>query len=1001
MVPTTWTVSEEEIRETTLRGGGLVQSAKIGSFSIAEIRLPGGATIVMVPFGIATSGEGCKELVSRLARTGNGEINGLSTTGKMAMLEDNLESFSSSDSQVEESKNDEARLPNFPSLSVRLLEEGGKRRKFPLNSREPIDFETDLFKGKILVIVRPPHPEKDDPYWNERIFSEKKRRVIIQLQGKFKYKPQGVLYAGAEISEQMQLGLVTSGLSKMLLKVMGGFFNNLHYSFGDKEGNEIPHIVAPAYTFFNKLVATPPGETPPHMDTPFTESPESLKEREKTKSFGEWNTEDTYSFSFYSMYVDLPTWQLVGLPASGDLSLKTFWRNSLLMLCMYEKTGTSKKHLRKSNRYAFSVQIKFLGKHGQRAEDGDDESSSDEEENNVISWSDRRRNSIGHIPKSPSNDRIYRSESQVFLEVSEQADEKDQFFFDAIEGGDSDDEERDPRPNAVASPPRTFPSTSIQLLASIDAVVPAWLDVIASGKGGGYIKAFAVNVGSATVFRTQQICEEVIQGAKDKIEQTIREYFSPRLSSSEKLRRSLGLALSRPPEQTGVSPERVSSFWGQRSDKDITFLRHKKPSLSDKEQSTIRASGFVARAISDRHWVEEWAQINNRTISFHHPEKRKAQFRLLISNITKAEKLDPDLCPCFAGCCVLSLTTVGRTVYLLFASEAELNIWLRMTVDSQQQTFLDDTSSQSSNDTNSTRFVGIFENPADDFLHKSSMWHCKNRRILNCGRFFFRQQAETVVEDDPLVLAEDALRKALGSPADGFEDFGQRRVFLDSAAKLKQAFVLGLSENARLAFFLNVYHTMISHAYLVLGPPDSSLKWITYFNNVAYEVGDDIFSLAELEHCIIRAKMSHPTQFFSRFIIPKSTYQVALGKADYRINFALNCGSLSNPSTITVYQADRLQDQLNAACRLYLRCVTYRRTNSGNLELKVPKICQWYTEDFGSSRQNLLKKIERYLSDDVRRQLAGCWFSVERKFDMSSCDVVYQSYNFECRRLSL
>jgi hypothetical protein len=197
----------------------------------------------------------------------------------------------------------------------------------------------------------------------------------------------------------------------------------------------------------------------------------------------------------------------------------------------------------------------------------------------------------------------------------------------------------------------------------------------------------------------------------------------------------------------------------------------------------------------------------------------------------------------------------------------------------------------------------------------------------------------------------------------------------------------------------------------VLGPPDSSLKWINYFNNIAYQVGDDIFSLTELEHSIIRANMSYPTQFFSRFIIPKSAYpSFALTISDCRINFALNCGSLSNPSKIILYEPQQLNQQLDDASRLYLlNSVTYRRTGSGDLELKLPRICQWFADDFGPTRPDLLSAIESYLPFDVQRQLDGCRLSSPggqqqtgpNRFDMSSIIIRYHSYNFECRPLSI
>jgi Protein of unknown function, DUF547 len=214
-----------------------------------------------------------------------------------------------------------------------------------------------------------------------------------------------------------------------------------------------------------------------------------------------------------------------------------------------------------------------------------------------------------------------------------------------------------------------------------------------------------------------------------------------------------------------------------------------------------------------------------------------------------------------------------------------------------------------------------------EFLHKSTMRNCKNRKILNCGKFCFHHGEGAT---SPLFLAERALEAAL--TFDGLDNAEQRRLFLDYAAELKLASVHNLNESARLAFFLNIYHTMICHAFLVLGPPDSSLQRITYFKNVAYQVGDNIFSLSELEHCIIRARMSFPSQFLSRFVIPKSTYSTALSVVDSRINFALNCGSLRNLSKILIFRAEQISAKRVGYTWQTLRT---RRTLSGDLELSM------------------------------------------------------------------
>ena len=55
-----------------------------------------------------------------------------------------------------------------------------------------------------------------------------------------------------------------------------------------------------------------------------------------------------------------------------------------------------------------------------------------------------------------------------------------------------------------------------------------------------------------------------------------------------------------------------------------------------------------------------------------------------------------------------------------------------------------------------------------------------------------------------------------------------------------------------LCMFLNLYHCMLIHAFLIMGLPSSMYKWSTFFRNCSYEAFGDIFSLAELEHCVIR-----------------------------------------------------------------------------------------------------------------------------------------------------
>jgi hypothetical protein len=82
--------------------------------------------------------------------------------------------------------------------------------------------------------------------------------------------------------------------------------------------------------------------------------------------------------------------------------------------------------------------------------------------------------------------------------------------------------------------------------------------------------------------------------------------------------------------------------------------------------------------------------------------------------------------------------------------------------------------------------------------------------------------------------------------------------FMDGVSLL-QCIDLSLKDNSSpesACLFLNLYHCMLLHAYMVVGLPNSLFKWSNFFRHCSYEAFGDIFSLAELEHCIMRAGTS-------------------------------------------------------------------------------------------------------------------------------------------------
>ena len=54
------------------------------------------------------------------------------------------------------------------------------------------------------------------------------------------------------------------------------------------------------------------------------------------------------------------------------------------------------------------------------------------------------------------------------------------------------------------------------------------------------------------------------------------------------------------------------------------------------------------------------------------------------------------------------------------------------------------------------------------------------------------------------------------------------------------------TSDAALCMFLNLYHLMVLHATLVVGPPQSLLKWGSFFNCCAYLAFGDVFRCAPI-----------------------------------------------------------------------------------------------------------------------------------------------------------
>jgi len=448
------------------------------------------------------------------------------------------------------------------------------------------------------------------------------------------------------------------------------------------------------------------------------------------------------------------------------------------------------------------------------------------------------------------------------------------------------------------------------------------------------------------------------------------------------------------------------------------FLRATSAPSSVRRYNDVVWEGPVARALSERHWVEEWAVLRRGALLFFGLRSKKASLSLGTTDVLSAQPLDPGEAP-FQGYGFLAVATAGRVFHLCLPSSNDAEDWAIAVSRLVRGTSRPSFNSVKSIDLSLQGDAPVTSDPGDTFLHKSKLWQYGKRRLLNCRLPVYFNGAEEARRQQPCELVAAALQ--LGHSLLSEDGDTESLVsFLDAASALKGVRVDTLTQNEKWAFFINLYHLMIIHAQVVLGAPAGAIQWLSYYSMAAYQVADDILSLAELEHCVLRAGMSRPspptsTQLISKLVLPKSEYAFALRDGDYRLNFALNCGSFSNPPSVPIYRAETIDQQLDRACEQFLRgCVEISPKGKTAVMMLLPKICQWYSNDFGT-QLDCARVIMPYLTREMQ---AALWevvgapgpASPERLVKMmdegwmlteGALTVKYLPYDFRCRPLSV
>ncbi|CAK4672435.1 unnamed protein product [Aphanomyces euteiches] len=221
------------------------------------------------------------------------------------------------------------------------------------NSSTPITFENDLFQGQALFLVKT-NPPSDR--WRH-LFDGRRRTLWLHVQGRFKLQPRGTIYLGGELPRSVSVGLFARSVVTFIMGLIQRVLRGAHFGFGTS--TELPHCVFSLYQGVDELIVTPPGATPPPLGQSSYGEDHGARQKRRQTPLGheEFQVGATYTFHFYTMYIDLPQWTVVNLPGMSNIPLSTFIDSQPMNLVSYALDGP--KHENSAKDYLFSFSIRF------------------------------------------------------------------------------------------------------------------------------------------------------------------------------------------------------------------------------------------------------------------------------------------------------------------------------------------------------------------------------------------------------------------------------------------------------------------------------------------------------------------------------------------------------------------------------------------------------------------------------------------------------------------
>lgn len=339
-------------------------------------------------------------------------------------------------------------------------------------------------------------------------------------------------------------------------------------------------------------------------------------------------------------------------------------------------------------------------------------------------------------------------------------------------------------------------------------------------------------------------------------------------------------------------------------------------------------------------------------------------------------------------------------------------------------------------------------------LTDASRWHPRRRVVLNDRRLLLSERQLGSENLSPVELSARILGLALSlterlgtlaegvtllsgneSPVSSLEagrHAGLRKCLTelaDATCLLKAVRIGSLSELEKEAFWLNIYHCLLLHGFVVLGVPMSVRELLGFHNHSSYLIGSQPFSLVEIEHGVLRAMKRPRNDAFFRLILgqwqrngedplkragclfialpserrPPDLIDLAnwnksygVEEPDIRINYCLNCGNISNLPEIPLFSGNdeciEAQLELTSGRFLDQLTVVHGAASGPPTAISFPYTVKRWQKDIkdpAMTHAQWLKSMAKYLSPEKAARIQR---TPEEKL---RCKVKYLPYHWD------